>query len=113
MSDSVKFYTLDEVADMLQVHYQHVYMMVRKGELPAVRIGKLYRIMETDFSDYLVRCRTVGDKKSDPVICSVCGKEYFSPLSITKKCRTCGAPICKSCATIGRAKFCEIHKGSK
>lgn len=41
-------YSPDEVADMLGLHVRTVRGYVRDGRLPAVRIGKQYRISEQD-----------------------------------------------------------------
>lgn len=41
-------YSADEVADLLGLHVRTVRGYVRDGRLPAVRIGKQYRISEAD-----------------------------------------------------------------
>jgi excisionase family DNA binding protein len=41
-------YSADEVADLLGLHVRTVRGYVRDGRLPAVRIGKQYRISEDD-----------------------------------------------------------------
>jgi excisionase family DNA binding protein len=42
-----------EVADHLRVSTMTVYRLIRSGELPAVRIGKSYRVREGDLESYL------------------------------------------------------------
>lgn len=110
---SKKFFSIEEVADMLQVNYQLVYNMVRKGEIPAIRIGKLYRILEEDFKDFLVKGRTMTSDGLNETICSVCGKSYMSKLSIATSCKICKAPICKICKEIKKSEYCEIHEKLK
>lgn len=41
-------YSPDEVADLLGLHVRTIRHYVRDGRLPAVRIGKQYRISESD-----------------------------------------------------------------
>jgi excisionase family DNA binding protein len=41
-----KYYTVQEVADTLQVHWQSVLNYIKSGKLEAVKLGKGYRISE-------------------------------------------------------------------
>lgn len=45
---SPTMYSPDEVADLLGLHVRTIRHYVRDGRLPAVRIGKQYRISEVD-----------------------------------------------------------------
>lgn len=45
--------TVAEVADMFRVSSMTVYRLIRNGELPAVRVGRSYRVSETDLQAYL------------------------------------------------------------
>jgi excisionase family DNA binding protein len=45
--------TVAEVAGMLRVSNMTVYRLVNSGELPALRIGKSYRLREDDVDKYL------------------------------------------------------------
>ena len=51
--------SLEEVVEMLGVTYQLIYRLVRSGELPAVRLGKLYRVSRIDLEQYLERQKGV------------------------------------------------------
>jgi excisionase family DNA binding protein len=48
-----KFYTVAEVAQVLRVSNMTVYRLISSGQLPAVRVGKSYRLREEDVSRYL------------------------------------------------------------
>jgi excisionase family DNA binding protein len=48
-----RFVTVNEVAQLMRVSKMTVYRMIRQGELPAVRIGRGYRIREEDVRRYL------------------------------------------------------------
>ena len=52
MSDA-KFLTVAEVAAMMRVSKMTVYRLVHNGELPAVRVGRSFRVVEEDVNDYL------------------------------------------------------------
>lgn len=45
--------TAGEVADLLRVSTMTVYRLIRAGELPAVRVGRSYRVRQTDLDGYL------------------------------------------------------------
>jgi len=48
-----RFLTAAEVASLLRVSTMTVYRLIRAGELPAVRVGKSYRVREDDVDRYL------------------------------------------------------------
>ena len=50
---SVQFLTVAEVAKMMRVSKMTVYRLVQAGALPAVRVGRSYRIREDDVDRYL------------------------------------------------------------
>lgn len=49
----VQFLTVAEVATMMRVSKMTVYRLVHNGELPAVRVGKSFRVPEKAVNDYL------------------------------------------------------------
>ncbi|WP_456237743.1 helix-turn-helix domain-containing protein [Nocardioides sambongensis] len=48
-----KFLTIAEVATMMRVSKMTVYRLVHGGDLPAVRVGRSFRVTEDDVNDYL------------------------------------------------------------
>ena len=48
-----QFLTVAEVAAMMRVSKMTVYRLVHSGELPAVRVGRSFRVQEKDVDDYL------------------------------------------------------------
>ncbi|WP_308188304.1 helix-turn-helix domain-containing protein [Nocardioides sp. R-C-SC26] len=48
-----KFLTIAEVATMMRVSKMTVYRLVHGGELPAVRVGRSFRVQESDVDEYL------------------------------------------------------------
>ena len=47
------FVTVGEVARQLRVSNMTVYRLINAGELPAVRVGKSFRLLEDDVNRYL------------------------------------------------------------
>jgi excisionase family DNA binding protein len=52
----VKFLTIAEVASVMRVSKMTVYRLVHNGELPAVRVGRSFRVSEEDVDEYLKKC---------------------------------------------------------
>jgi excisionase family DNA binding protein len=49
----VRFLTVAEVASVMRVSKMTVYRMVHGGDLPAVRVGRSFRVPEQAVHDYL------------------------------------------------------------
>lgn len=49
----VKFLTVAEVATAMRVSKMTVYRLVHNGDLPAVRVGRSFRVPEDAVNDYL------------------------------------------------------------
>ena len=43
----------DEVAEILQVSKAHAYVLMKRGEIPTVRIGKIVRVRLEDLERYI------------------------------------------------------------
>lgn len=48
-----RFLTVQEVADLVRVSSMTVYRLIKAGELPAVRVGRSFRVRESDVDAYL------------------------------------------------------------
>ncbi|MFC5997401.1 helix-turn-helix domain-containing protein [Quadrisphaera sp. GCM10027208] len=51
--NEVRFLTVAEVAAIMRVSRMTVYRLVHSGELPAVRVGRSFRVPEQAVDDYL------------------------------------------------------------
>ncbi|TWP34745.1 helix-turn-helix domain-containing protein [Leekyejoonella antrihumi] len=49
----VNFMTVAEVAAIMRVSKMTVYRLVHSGEMPAVRVGRSFRVPEQAVNDYL------------------------------------------------------------
>jgi excisionase family DNA binding protein len=52
--------TVGEVAATMRVSNMTVYRLIKGGELPAIRVGKNYRIRESDMDGYLEQRQVEG-----------------------------------------------------
>jgi len=51
--DGTSLLTVAEVASAMRVSTMTVYRLIKGGDLPAIRVGKHFRIRETDLNGYL------------------------------------------------------------
>lgn len=59
-----KYYTVQEVADLLKLHWQSVLTYIKNGELEAVKLGKGYRISQKALDSFIAKrtTKTKGTK---------------------------------------------------
>lgn len=48
-----RIYTLDEIAEMLHITRRTLYTYIKEGKLQAVKIGKYWRVSETNLQAFL------------------------------------------------------------
>lgn len=49
----LKVYTLDEVADILKVTKRTLYNYIKAGELPAIKMGKYWRVTQENLQSFV------------------------------------------------------------
>ena len=108
MDKDTEYMSLEEVAEMLGVTYQLIYRLVRAGDLPAVRLGKLYRVSRADLNRYLESNKSASASGGT---CSVCGTYYKSKASLKQTCteKGCEAAICFDCWNRLGVRKCPDH----
>jgi excisionase family DNA binding protein len=117
-SDQEKpFLTIQGVAELLDLDYKTVYRMVVSGQLPAARIGGVYRIRRQDV-DAFFRAAQGGPsrlRKSPPGAgapgCARCGRAFRVPSLVAGRCQTegCEEPLCVRCWSKRDDRFCREH----
>ncbi len=66
MTEEKEFYTVRDLAKLLQVTEMTVYRMIRRGDLPHYNIGRSKRFRRDDVEAFLEKCRIHGrDEASD------------------------------------------------
>lgn len=58
--------TTEEVCEILRVKPLTVYEYIKSGRLPAIRIGKRYRIEKSKLIEFLEAASTGGEQKAAP-----------------------------------------------
>lgn len=51
----IRFLTVSEVATLMRVSKMTVYRLVHSGELPAIRVGRSFRVSERAVHEYVRR----------------------------------------------------------
>jgi len=57
-----RFLTVAEVADVMRVSKMTVYRLVHSGEMPAVRVGRSFRVPQDALEQYLATSYIEGDR---------------------------------------------------
>lgn len=52
-----EFYTVSQLADLLQLNEMTIYRMVKRGVLPCYEIGRAKRFKRSDVDEFLESCR--------------------------------------------------------
>ncbi len=55
--EPLEFYTVSQVAKLLQLTEMTVYRMIARKELPCYMIGRVKRFRHNDIEEYLQQCR--------------------------------------------------------
>jgi excisionase family DNA binding protein len=54
------FYTVEQVAELLQVHWQTILNYIKSGKLTAVKLGKGYRVSQQAVNDFISANKTTN-----------------------------------------------------
>ena len=112
-----RFFTLDEAADRLGVEYKTIYRLVRSGDIPAGKVGRIYRIREDDLDGYFERQKQLlaeRTKRAGPAAlegrrCGACDSPILSELSVAGRCEECQRDICQACWAVRKLRRCAAH----
>jgi excisionase family DNA binding protein len=59
-----EYHTVEQAAAILQVHWQSILNYIKRGDLPAIRIGRGYRISRSALDKFIQdRSTETGNKK--------------------------------------------------
>lgn len=62
-NDEILFLTLAEAAAQLRLSRNTIYKLCRSGELPAVKVGRQWRIRSRDFATWLDNSRATSNTR--------------------------------------------------
>lgn len=113
-----KLLSIEQVAEILALEYKSIYRLIRSGELPAARIGRVYRVNKADLAAFLEQQKqamheeTTGRKLAAQreIRCGSCGARIVSELGIAGRCEVCQAALCAQCFGIDKIKRCKPHQ---
>lgn len=120
------FLSIKEASEYLGLEYKTVYRLVRAGEIPAARLGGVYRIKLMDLEEYFEqqkqRVLARNGAKQDALLsspalahCGRCLRVIHREDQIAGTCATpgCGTTLCQSCWTEDGARYCLRHEPSR
>ena len=124
---SSPFLSIKEAADYLRVDYKTIYRLVRAGQLPAARIGSVYRIRRDDLEEFFERRRvratsagkvtrpdqpSAADTDRLPFTCGRCGRLMPAGEVPGGSCSYpgCTALLCHSCWIDYPDHCCAVHR---
>ncbi|MFA6918301.1 MAG: helix-turn-helix domain-containing protein [Candidatus Gracilibacteria bacterium] len=61
-----RFFTTEQVANILQVHPFTILKFIKEGKLKGIKIGRVYRIKESDVRKFLGEDINVEEPKKTP-----------------------------------------------
>ena len=111
-----KFLTLDEAAEIFGVEYKTVYRLVRSGQLPAGKIGRVYRLKRSDLDAFFESTKqkvAAGESIAlKGLRCCITGKRIVSELDIGGYTADTGEPICQAAWDEGNRTLAGGHKNN-
>ena len=120
---SQSFLSIKEVAEQLGVEYKTVYRLIRKGRLPAAKIGNVYRLRPSDVDAYVEQqieltrqeaLREQAEAAAQPlsIRCDRCLRLVKDENGIGGVCEEagCEAIVCTVCWDDEGARFCRHHE---
>lgn len=114
------FLSIQDAAEYLGVDYKTVYRLVRAGQLPAGKVGGMYRIRKEDLEAYFQaqvaetagRRQEGGTMTAEPLSkCGNCYRILRSPRDVGRSCAFpgCDQPLCAACCDKG-IEYCDAHR---
>lgn len=58
MSKEKEFYKAEDLAELLQVNIMTIYRYIKRGHIKAYKIGREYRVDNTEFQEFLKKVCT-------------------------------------------------------
>jgi len=118
------FLSIKEASKYFGLEYKSVYRLVRAGEIPAARLGGVYRIKLADLESYfeeqkkrIVACNGKKSIKSPVILtrCERCLRNVRDMAEFVGKCESpnCTERLCNTCWNIDGARRCSKHELSR
>lgn len=129
-----QYLSIKDVADWLSVDYKTIYRLIRQQELPAAKIGGVYRIRKEDVEAYVGQQLQSSAPEAVTVTapqfgapqfgapqtgslqkCGVCRRLLRDESDIGGICLepTCETPICTTCWKTNEQHYCALHQPAR
>jgi excisionase family DNA binding protein len=59
-AENEKWSSIDEIAEHLQVHKDTIRLWIKRGEIPANKVGKLWRFKISEVDDWIKSGKSAG-----------------------------------------------------
>lgn len=121
-----QYLSIKDVADWLNVDYKTIYRLIRQQELPAAKIGGVYRIRKEDVDAYVGKQLRGSTPESVPMNtpqywapqtggpqkCGICRRLLHDGSDIGGVCLepACETPICTTCWQASDQHYCALHQ---
>lgn len=115
-----EYLSIKDVAEHLSVEYKTVYRLVRQGEIPAAKVGGVYRIHRDDLDAYIqqqkrqVAPSTPSEVPKPLRKCGGCMRLLRDEHDVGGECafEGCEIPICTTC-WLESERYCISHRPSR
>ena len=108
-----EFLSIKEVAEYLGVDYKTIYRLVQQAEIPAGKVGGIYRIRRQDVDAYFERQRLALSQQAARAAQIKCGRclRLLAPHEIAGTCTApdCEVPLCRACWEEDPDHRCRDH----
>jgi excisionase family DNA binding protein len=114
-----EFLSIREVAEYLEVDYKTIYRLVQGGEIPAGKVGGVYRIRRQEVEDYFERQQQALTREAAKAQATAdaaelkCGRclRLLVPHEVAGACEApdCETPICRTCWDEEPGSRCRVH----
>lgn len=114
-----QYMSIKDVAEWLNVDYKTIYRLIRQDELPAAKVGGVYRINKADVEQYIgqsSRASTPATSVQTPPVlkCNICQRLLHNVDEVGGYCAHphCTAEICTTCWKVDEREYCVQHQPS-
>lgn len=108
-----EFLSIREVAEYLEVDYKTIYRLIQQGQMPAGKVGGVYRIRRQEVEAYFERQEQAMAQEAAKAAQLKCGYclRLIAPHEMAGSCAAaeCDEPLCRTCWEGEPEHRCRAH----
>lgn len=112
-----EFLSIREVAEYLEVDYKTIYRLIQQGQMPAGKVGGVYRIRRQEVEAYFERQEQAMAQEAAKAAQLKCGYclRLIAPHEVAGSCAAseCDEPLCRTCWEGEPEHHCRAHVPSR